>query len=253
MLRFGIVVFPGSNCDHDCFHTVKHVLGHEAEFIWHEKTELSGFDCVIIPIAEETDLIIPLGEWALTTALTFLNRLAKGGYHGLNMAINISPVQFKQPNLADTLLSIIKKSGIPPEQVELELTESTLMMNIQDSMAMLHRFKAQGVQLAIDDFGTGFSSFSYLKKLPVDKLKIDRSFIQDLGKNLEDKNIIHAIIALAKSLQLTVIAEGVEREEQRVLLKEMGCQWVQGYLCSKPLPAEDCLAFLKHFNAEENT
>ena len=197
-----------------------------------------------IPLAEETGLIIPLGrqvlESACAQAVEWNRRLA----HPMGVAVNLSGVQIRQPAIVDTVHEVLEASGLPPELLELEVTEGFMLTGFDQGLEILCELKALGVSLSVDDFGTGYSSLSYLKRLPIDRLKIDRSFITDLPHDPEDKAISSAIIAVAQSLNLAVTAEGVESEAQRAFLRELGCDEIQGYLISRPLPPEAFDAFL---------
>jgi diguanylate cyclase (GGDEF)-like protein/PAS domain S-box-containing protein len=192
-----------------------------------------------IPLAEESGLIVALGEWVQQTAC---RRWAEWAYAGLNpvvLSINVSGVEFRRGRIEDTLRKVLAASGLPPELLELEITESAIMTQAEHSIEVLHRLRAMGISLAIDDFGTGYSSLAYLKRLPLNKLKVDQSFIRDLPDDAEDCAIVRAVIALGHSLQLKVIAEGVETPEQREFLSAEGCDEIQGYLVGRPMPAED--------------
>jgi len=154
------------------------------------------------------------------------------------VAVNLSARQFRQPGLVQTVANALTATGLPPDLLELELTESILMQDTEDTLATLHEFKRMGVQLSIDDFGTGFSSLAYLKRFEMDKLKIDQSFVRDITSDPNDLAIARAVIALGHSLNLKVIAEGVETSEQLALLRENGCDEMQGYYFSRPRPAD---------------
>jgi diguanylate cyclase (GGDEF)-like protein len=191
-----------------------------------------------IPLAEDTGLILPLGEWVLRTACRQNRIWQERGFAPLRLGVNISARQFKQPHLAETVLQILAETGLAPEFLELELTESSIMDNADSAIAVLTGLKEEGITISIDDFGTGFSSLSYLKRLPIDALKIDQSFVRDVTTDPDDAALVMAIVTLAHNLRLTVVAEGVETEEQLRFLHLLRCDEVQGYLFSKPLPAE---------------
>jgi len=167
------------------------------------------------------------------------------------MAVNISPRQFADPELPKIVLQALRASGLAPEWLELEVTEGAAMHDIDTAIATLHAFKAIGVRLSIDDFGTGYSSLSYLKRFPIDKLKVDQSFVRNLTEDQSDAAIARSVIALGHSLGLTVIAEGVETEDHRRLLGEYGCDEYQGYLFSRPKPAAEMRALLDARQAEK--
>lgn len=191
-----------------------------------------------IPLAEETGLIIPIGEWVLRTACTQAKAWKEAGLPSVRMAVNLSTRQFMQPGLADLIAGILQETGLEPDHLELEITESLLMEDVDKAVNILHILKGQGVCLAIDDFGTGYSSLNYLKRFPIDRLKIDKSFVQDITSSPDDAAITLAVIAMARSLKLEVIAEGVETEAQLAFLRARHCHEAQGYYFSPPLPAE---------------
>ena len=198
-----------------------------------------------IPIAEETGLIVPIGEWVIQQACLQAKAWHEQGHGGLCVAVNLSARQFRQPGLVAAVEQALAASGLPPGCLELELTESILMQDTEETLATLHQFKVMGVQLSIDDFGTGFSSLGYLKRFNLDKLKIDQSFVRDITSDPNDLAIARAVIALGHSLNLKVIAEGVETAEQLALLRENGCDEMQGYYFSRPLPAGEISRFLQ--------
>ena len=192
-----------------------------------------------IPVAEETGLIIPLGEWILRTACETAAAWRREGLPPITMAVNLSAVQFRSQSLPAAIDNILRETGLPPEMLELELTEGIIMSDAEGTIEKLKFFKNMGIKLSIDDFGTGYSSLSYLRRFPIDKLKIDQSFVRDLMTDAGDAAITNSIIALAKGLGLRVIAEGVETAEQLDYLKAHGCDEIQGFYFSKPLPAAD--------------
>jgi EAL domain-containing protein (putative c-di-GMP-specific phosphodiesterase class I) len=188
-----------------------------------------------IPIAENCGLIIPLGEWVLKTACIQAMKWQHDGLPPIPVAVNISAVQFRQNGFRDLIRRVLDETGLAPEYLELELTESLLVADAEVTLSVIQELKAIGLTLAIDDFGTGYSSFSYLKRFQVDKLKIDQSFIREVAINRDDAAITAAIISMAKNLRLKVIAEGVEDEAQMAFLRAHQCDQVQGYYFSKPL------------------
>jgi EAL domain-containing protein (putative c-di-GMP-specific phosphodiesterase class I) len=198
-----------------------------------------------IPLAEETGLIVPIGEWVLNEACFQTKEWHDQGHAGLRVAVNLSAHQFRHKGLLDSVSRALDESGLPPGKLELELTESILMHDTEEIIATLHQFKRMGVQLSIDDFGTGFSSLAYLKRFDMDKLKIDQSFVRDITSDPNDLAIARAVIALGHSLNLKVIAEGVETAEQLALLKEYGCDEMQGFYFSRPRPAAEILPLLQ--------
>ena len=192
-----------------------------------------------IPIAEESGLIVPIGDWAMREA--FRQALEWHTKYGFTkrMAVNVSPLQFARTDFADTVEATLKSSGLPPSLVELELTETLVMSNVEESSRQMNRLKQLGVHISIDDFGTGYSSLSYLHQLPIDTLKIDLSFIQKMTEVGGTRPIVEAIISLARSLGLQTIAEGVETAEQLAILAELKCDVIQGYLFSRPKSEPD--------------
>ena len=221
------------------------VVGAEALIRW-EHPELGMISPnQFIPLAEESGLILPLGEWVIRRACDQLQEWREEGHSPVKLSVNLSSRQFMQVNLVDMVEQVLEETGVDPKYFELELTESMLMADAQQSIEKLHSFRALGVTLSIDDFGTGYSSLAYLKKLPIQTLKIDRSFINDLGLDSDNDAIVKATIAMATSLNLSVIAEGVENRSQVETLKYYNCQEVQGYLFSKPLSSVDFLLYMQ--------
>lgn len=214
------------------------VIGLEALLRWHHPSKGIITPEKFIPIAEETGLIIPIGEWVIRTACWQLKQLHDKGFPSLVVAVNLSIRQFYQQNLVETIKEILEETKVSPQYLELEITES-MMMNFEHAMKALSELKQLGISIAIDDFGTGYSSLSYLKNLPVDRLKIDQSFVRDLYQDKDSLSVISMIISLAHHLKLEVIAEGVETSFQKEILQSERCQQVQGYLYSPPLPAEE--------------
>src|ERR1700692_3030057 len=185
-----------------------------------------------IPLAEETGLIIPIGRWVLRTACAQNIAWEGQGRPVISMAVNLAPRQFLDDRLLGDVDDVLKETGMPAHLLQLEITESMVMQNVARAINLLDEIQERGVRLAIDDFGTGYSSMSLMKKFPIDTLKIDRSFIQDLPQDSEDRAIAQAIISMGKALGMTVVAEGVETTEQAAFLREHGCDEMQGYLFS---------------------
>jgi EAL domain-containing protein (putative c-di-GMP-specific phosphodiesterase class I) len=207
-----------------------------------------------IPLAEDTGLIVPLGEWVLRAACAQSKRWHDMGLASLRVAVNLSARQFEQPDLLEMIARVLGETGLDPRCLELELTESSVMKNAEASTRLLGEMKRMGIQVSIDDFGTGYSSLSYLNRFPLDKLKIDKSFVGGMLINQSDAAIVRAVITLAHSLKLKVIAEGVETKEQLAFLRLLKCDEMQGYLFSRPLPAgafEQLLADGQSLNFEE--
>ena len=213
------------------------VVGMEALVRWNHPTRGLVSPVEFIPVAEETGLIIPLGEWVLRAACQQLAAWHQAGCEGLYVTVNLSGLQLQLPTIADTVRSVLQETGLNPECLTLEITESMLMEHVEATLATLVALKATGAKLAIDDFGTGYSSLAYLRRFPVDVLKIDRAFVREMTVNADDASIVHGIIALAHSLRLKVVAEGVETTAQYGSLEKLGCDLVQGYLFSPPVPA----------------
>lgn len=214
------------------------ITGFEALLRWRHPEMGMISPAKFIPLAERSGLIIPMGEWVLGEACRQARAWLDGG-HPLVMAVNLSALQFRRGNLLESVTDALVSSRLPPHLLELELTESILLQDMETAMKTLHELKKMGVKLSIDDFGTGYSSLSYLKRLAVDKLKIDQSFVRDLASDPEDAAIVRAIVQLGHTLQLSVIAEGVETDAQLGFLRNYGCDEVQGYYFSRPLPAEE--------------
>lgn len=192
-----------------------------------------------IPLAEETGLILPIGEWVLRETALQTQRWAQTGYGLKSVSLNVSGVQIQRSNFSDTVYGMLVETGCDPTLLELEITESTAMHNSSHVNDILGSLKSLGVRLAIDDLGTGYSSLSRLRRMPLDKLKIDQSFIRELPRNKQDAAIARAILALGDSMELEVIAEGVEKRAQATMLAGMGCQFAQGYLFGRPMPAQE--------------
>jgi len=203
-----------------------------------------------IQIAENCGLIVPIGAWVLRTACLQAHEWQQEGLPAVTIAVNVSAVQFRQDGFRDLINDVLRDTGMAPQTLELELTESLLLTNADVVFSVLQELNEMGVKLAIDDFGTGYSSLSYLKQFRVDKLKIDRSFIRDIGTDPDDAAITAAIISMAKSLNLEVIAEGVETEEQMSFLGLHHCDQIQGYYLSKPLCTKDAREMLRTSSAQ---
>ena len=219
--------------------------GVEALVRWRHPVDGLISPALFIPVAEETGLIVPLGEWVLRTACHELKRWLDAGLPSIKVAVNVSACQLRRRDFLETVAAVLVETELPAELLELEVTESVAMENPEESISLLQSLRRMGVTIAIDDFGTGYSSLAYLKRLPIDNLKIDRSFVADIEHDLNDRAIAFGTIALAHSLGLSVIAEGVETEDQFDLLAGNGCDEIQGYLFSPPLAPDTALAFLQ--------
>lgn len=221
------------------------LVGFEALIRWHHPQDGLVSPANFIPIAEEAGLILPLGAWVLDEACRQLRVWRDQGYAELAMAVNLSAHQLRSPTLLVDLVLILRKHELTFADLEIEVTESVAMHNPEASIGLLQALRIMGIRLAIDDFGTGYSSLSYLKLLPIHTLKLDQSFVKDIETDPSDASICIATINLAHNLNIKVVAEGVENEAQRKFLTENGCDILQGYLFSKPLPAAEALAFMQ--------
>lgn len=215
------------------------IIGMEALVRWQvpERGLIPPGD--FIPLAEDTGLIVPIGEWVLHTACAQNKAWQDAGYPPLRVAVNLSARQFQLQNLVEVVSRVLKETGLEPCWLELEITESVAMQNAEYTVKMLYELKDMGIQLAIDDFGTGYSSLNYLKRFPISKLKIDKSFVSEIGTDQDNEAIASTVIVLGQSLKLGVVAEGVETEEQYDFLKQHHCDEMQGYLFGKPVPPDE--------------
>jgi EAL domain-containing protein (putative c-di-GMP-specific phosphodiesterase class I) len=221
------------------------IVGMEALIRWqHPERGLVGPD-TFIPVAEDCRLIIPLGEWVLGEACRQLRRWHDDGFTGLRISVNLSARQFQQQDLAQIVEAALIQTELPPHSLELEITESVAMHSAEWTASVLRVLQRMSVRISIDDFGTGQSSLSYLKHFPLTTLKIDRVFVKDLRVNPDSEAIVKAVIALAHILKLRVVAEGVETEQQISFLREVECEEIQGYRCSRPEPADKLRGLLE--------
>ncbi len=220
------------------------VCGAEALLRWKHPEKGFVAPAEFVPVAEETGQIIPIGEWVLRTACAQLAEWRRQGMSLFPISINLSISQLRQPQLAQMIIAVLEETGLHPNDLELEITEGVMMNEAEASMAFLAQMHELGVQLAIDDFGTGYSSLSYLKKMPLDRLKVDQSFVRDVATDENDAAIVRSIISLGHQFKLQVIAEGVETLEQLDFLRARGCDEIQGYYYSHPLPAEEFAIFI---------
>ena len=254
--------------------SLRHAIDNE-EFLLHyqprvavDSSQITGVEALIrwqhpqlglvspaefIPLAEDTGLIIPIGEWVLRAACRQNKQWQDEGFAPMRMAVNIAAQQLRQPGFARTVRQIFADTRLAPALFELELTETSIMNNAEFAIDVLGELKEMGVKISIDDFGTGFSSLSYLKRLPIDALKIDQSFVRDVTTDPNDASLVMAIITLAHNLKLDVVAEGVETEEQLKFLRLLRCDEIQGFLFSKGLPAAELAMFMRSHTAEQQT
>ncbi len=223
------------------------ISGVEALLRWDSEEFGMVSPATFIPLAEETGLILPIGEWVLAEACHRLCEWREKGLLDLSVAVNVSVLQLMRGNLAASVANALEESGLPATRLELELTESVVMANAEQTITILRDLKRVGVSIAVDDFGTGYSSLIYLKRLPIDTLKIDKEFVGDLTRDPDDAAITSTIITMAHSLGLTVIAEGVETPEQLRYLRTQGCDEIQGFLLARPMEADACLEFLLRY------
>ena len=220
--------------------------GAEALVRWQHPNRGMVSPAEFIPLAEETGLILPIGRWVLETACTQLATWAlRPEMSHLTIAVNVSARQLRQRDFVEEVLAILDHTGARAQHLKLELTESLLVHDVEDTISKMCELKAKGVSFSLDDFGTGYSSLSYLKRLPLDQLKIDQGFVRDILTDPNDASIAKMVLILAESLGLAVIAEGVETEDQKNFLAEQGCHAYQGYLFSRPLSLEAFEAFMK--------
>ena len=223
----------------------RRIVGLEALLRWHHPQHGHVSPATFIPLAEETGQIIPLSEWVLDRAARDMGILCDLGLAGARMAINLSPVQFNRPNFLDTIRRTLARTGLPAERLELELTEGILMNDTESAIEVLKELRDSAISVSIDDFGTGFSSLSYLKNLPIDTIKIDRSFVQHVETSDDDAAIVQGVISMAHHLGLRVVAEGIETDAQREILTAYGCDILQGYFFARPMPITELTDYLE--------
>ncbi len=217
------------------------IVAIEALLRWDHCTRGSVSPAVFIPIAEASGLIMVLGRWVLETATP----AAASWPASIAIAVNLSPLQFRQPALVESILSILARMGLPPERLELEVTENILLDEDDRVLHMMRALQGTGIRITLDDSGTGHSGLSYLRRFPFDRLKIDQSFVRELGKEDDTDAIVEAILQLSDRLGLDVVAEGVETQQQMELLRRLGCHLLQGYRISRPLPAAEVAMLLE--------
>lgn len=228
------------------------IAGFEALVRWNHPERGLLFPYSFVGVAEETGLIVPMGAFVLEESIAQLKKWHNMGFSGITMAVNLSARQFNDPQLVNMVASLIDKYQIEPSSLELEITETIAMSDLENTLSIIEQFKKAGIHISLDDFGTGYSSMNYLKHLPVDHLKIDKSFMDTALDSERDEKIVSTIISLAKTLDMEVIAEGVENKEQVVFLKKARCNRVQGFLYSKPIPAKDAEKLLQNFEEKKD-
>jgi diguanylate cyclase (GGDEF)-like protein len=221
------------------------IAGVEALLRWTSPELGAVSPAKFIPLAEETGLILAIGKWVLRTACAQCMAWQRDGLPPVRVSVNLSPRQLGDPELVAAVRDVLAETGLQPDLLELEVTESSVMHNVERALEVLTALKDMGVRLAIDDFGTGYSSLAQLKRFPIDTLKVDRSFIRELPSDSEDRAIAEAIIAMGKTLSLTVVAEGVETREQQDFLRERACDQMQGFYFSRPVAADDFAQLLR--------
>lgn len=231
--QFELYYQPKLYCKH------RNIYGVEALLRWNHPEEGMISPSVFIPLAEKTGLIIPIGNWVLETACKQIKKWQTLHYKDICISVNVSAIQIQAENFVETVANVIEKTGIKPEMLEIEITESSIMEDTIENIMKLNELKDIGVGISLDDFGKGYSSLNYLKILPIDTLKVDKSFIQNIEYDPKEKVITESIIRMSKALGLTVLAEGIENETQNVLLCELDCDAMQGFYFSRPLPIEE--------------
>jgi EAL domain-containing protein (putative c-di-GMP-specific phosphodiesterase class I) len=221
------------------------ILGFEALMRWQDPETGMVPPARFIPLMEQTGLILDAGHWAMLQVARDCKRWTADGFKPPRVAVNVSPIQLRQKDFVATVVEAAEKTEEAGSLLDIEITESVIMENVETIIPKLQTIRGLGVEIAVDDFGTGYSSLSYLKRFPIDTLKIDRSFVRDVPADQDDAAIVRAIIAMSRSLRMKVIAEGVETEEQREFLRAEGCDEIQGYLSGRPVPPEEFLQLLR--------
>jgi EAL domain-containing protein (putative c-di-GMP-specific phosphodiesterase class I) len=226
----------------------REVTGFEALLRWRHPVRGLVSPDQFIPLAEETGMIVPIGEWVLRQACA----AAANWPRGLKVAVNLSAAQFKSQGLVAATVAALRESDLPADRLELEITETVMLHDTEAILATLHQFRELGIQIAMDDFGTGYSSLSYLRRFPFDRIKIDQSFVRDLGKQPDCMAIVRAVAALGGDLGMAITAEGVETRQQLDTLERAGCTEIQGYLFSRPVPGSQVMDLLRTMSNTED-
>src|SRR5690349_13441425 len=226
------------------------VLGMEALIRWQNPERGLIQPATFIGLAEDNGLIVPIGGWVIRTASMQNKALQDAGIAPIKVAVNLSVRQVRQKGLVKSISAILNDVGLDPRNLELEVTESMVMHSADEVIRTLWELERMGVQLSVDDFGTGYSSLSYLKRFPVHRLKIDRTFVRDIGADADDTAIVQSVVALGHALKMKVVAEGVETEEQRAFLEASGCDEAQGFHLAKPMPFEEIVQMLRSARLE---
>jgi EAL domain-containing protein (putative c-di-GMP-specific phosphodiesterase class I) len=221
------------------------IIGVEALLRWQHMRPGLRQPAEFIGVAEEIGLIVPIGDWVLEQACRQAVTWQRSGLPAMRMAVNLSARQFAQPGLVASISATLERTGLQPSLLEIEITESLMMADVEQAVSTLADLKRLGVKVSVDDFGTGYSSLYYLKRFPIDVLKIDRSFVRDIVSDADDASIVAAIISLAHSLGMSVVAEGVEQQDQMIYLARYGCDTIQGYMLSPPMRADALEPFLR--------
>jgi EAL domain-containing protein (putative c-di-GMP-specific phosphodiesterase class I) len=228
-------------------------MGAEALLRWESKTQGPVSPAEFIPLAEECGMILPIGEWVMHQACETAAQWQESGLQPLHIAVNLSSRQFQRGNVIALVRAALERSGLSADRLTLEITESLLLKDDQETLSSLYELRKLGCDIAIDDFGTGFSSLSYLKRFPVNIIKIDQSFVRDIPHDADDTALVESILSIGRSLKMGIIAEGVENEQQLHFLKKKRCNMIQGYYLSKPLKLDDFNQLLLVEHQQDNS
>jgi EAL domain-containing protein (putative c-di-GMP-specific phosphodiesterase class I) len=229
----------------------KTIHGFEALLRWRHPEQGVLLPGLFLPTLEQTGLIIPVGNWAIEAACRQLHFWTEQGFSQWTLSLNLSPVQFEQPDIFHIVSSMLEKYNLSPSRLILEVTESTALKNLDRSIELLNAFNHAGVTVSIDDFGTGYSNLLMLSVLPAKELKIDKSFVTSMLENEKSRKLVETIINIARTMEMNVVAEGIETDEQQAILTSLGCDYLQGFLFSRPLPAEQVPWLLLQKNSDK--